>query len=489
MVMGQAVLVLELVVGGVESEVVSHHRQVVERLEQVDPNASELRRQLGSELGELGVVSVRRHSEVVGRELVTRGPEFAQIGLAHSFSLRVDNSMQRRAYKPGSRFRWSSSAERCRRNALPRHGQIVAARRCRGTTIEGARCRRSTVEPSGLCGLCRGDEIGVEQTATPAPLDLSNGLAPISDILSGTSSRPIPADAIAMRASVTARAKAAAAAEPTWDQTERLRQFAYQRLIARCFASEPDRWVLKGAQALLARMPNARHSADVDFWLRGDGADPIAALKKAAEVDLGDFFTFEVQATGKSPRRVKALVRAYLGRSMFCAFSVDLNTTSRPTAEIEEVVARSPIGDGLVDPVVCRVYPMVDHLADKCVAAFGSYGPEGMTSTRHRDLVDVVLVTGQQSIEARPARIAIVTRFAELEVAVPAEFDVPDHKAFEVGWNKLTRRHPILSGMRFAEGLRRAKMFYDPLLSDKAEGWYDPKALSWGCEAPESSAA
>src|SRR5664280_1097851 len=44
------------------------------------------------------------------------------------------------------------------------------------------------------------------------------------------------------------------------------RQFAYDRLLARAFMGpDADRWVLKGAGALLVRLPEARHSRDIDL--------------------------------------------------------------------------------------------------------------------------------------------------------------------------------------------------------------------------------
>lgn len=36
--------------------------------------------------------------------------------------------------------------------------------------------------------------------------------------------------------------------------TDLLRQFAYDRLLCRVFISDPERWVLKGATAMLARL-------------------------------------------------------------------------------------------------------------------------------------------------------------------------------------------------------------------------------------------
>ena len=36
--------------------------------------------------------------------------------------------------------------------------------------------------------------------------------------------------------------------------TDLLRQFAYDRLLCRVFTGEPERWILKGATAMLARL-------------------------------------------------------------------------------------------------------------------------------------------------------------------------------------------------------------------------------------------
>ena len=51
------------------------------------------------------------------------------------------------------------------------------------------------------------------------------------------------------------------------------RQFAYDRALARLFSShDADRWVLKGAGALLARLATARHSKDVDVFFNATDA-------------------------------------------------------------------------------------------------------------------------------------------------------------------------------------------------------------------------
>jgi hypothetical protein len=58
----------------------------------------------------------------------------------------------------------------------------------------------------------------------------------------------------ALRAALTDRLRKLADSSP-FTVTEMHRQFAYDRLLARLFsAPDADRWVLKGAAALLARL-------------------------------------------------------------------------------------------------------------------------------------------------------------------------------------------------------------------------------------------
>ncbi len=94
------------------------------------------------------------------------------------------------------------------------------------------------------------------------------------------------ADPTALRRAVTDRLRTLAR-----DQDAQLadlqRQFAYDRLLARLFVREPERWVLKGATALLARLGGAaRHTVDIDLYRPGERlAEAEAALR---ELDAGD---------------------------------------------------------------------------------------------------------------------------------------------------------------------------------------------------------
>lgn len=56
-----------------------------------------------------------------------------------------------------------------------------------------------------------------------------------------------------------------------------LREFVYERFLARVFHDGDLPWVLKGGVALLARVEDARYSRDVDLLHAGDDVEHAAA--------------------------------------------------------------------------------------------------------------------------------------------------------------------------------------------------------------------
>ncbi|GHH70309.1 nucleotidyl transferase AbiEii/AbiGii toxin family protein [Promicromonospora soli] len=81
-----------------------------------------------------------------------------------------------------------------------------------------------------------------------------------------------------------------------------LREFVYERLLARVFAEPDEPWVLKGGTALLARADDARHSKDVDLRASlQDIDDAVDALPVALARDLDDFFSFDIRSTRPTP--------------------------------------------------------------------------------------------------------------------------------------------------------------------------------------------
>lgn len=153
-------------------------------------------------------------------------------------------------------------------------------------------------------------------------------------------------------------------------------RFHYQRLLARVFQEEG--WMLKGGQALLVRFPEqARASRDADLFRPGVESldEALAALKNAAERDLGDYFRFSVksyrQSTTGAGNGAKVQIEVLIGLQKKDPLSVDVvvkrTPTGTPTAmRLEPAV---PIDWPETWPQVL-LYPLQDHVADKICAMY-----------------------------------------------------------------------------------------------------------------------
>lgn len=74
-----------------------------------------------------------------------------------------------------------------------------------------------------------------------------------------------------------------------------VREFAYDRLLARMFAENDRQWVLKGGTALMRRVDDARYSMDIDLLCKGASMqEAVEELRVCLERDVGDPFTFQV---------------------------------------------------------------------------------------------------------------------------------------------------------------------------------------------------
>ncbi|WP_306323479.1 MULTISPECIES: nucleotidyl transferase AbiEii/AbiGii toxin family protein [unclassified Streptomyces] len=185
------------------------------------------------------------------------------------------------------------------------------------------------------------------------------------------------------------------------------RQFAYDRLLARCFVEEDrHRWILKGGISMLARLEQARHSADIDLAVEAESlTGALTGLRRATSRDLGDHFTFELsepRSLVQGVEGVRVPVQALLGRRVYEKFHVDLVTGVQVTGvpEMSEPIVALDI-PGLVRPDY-RLYPLADSVADKVCAIVERH--QGRPSTRFRDLCDLVLIARSQSLGAADLR-------------------------------------------------------------------------------------
>jgi hypothetical protein len=298
--------------------------------------------------------------------------------------------------------------------------------------------------------------------------------------------------AVALRAALRARLSATAKAGGGHGLDELQRQFAYDRLLARAFdGPDSQRWVLKGAGALLARLPQARHSRDLDLAYlavndeRGDEDLDEAAhsLREAADRDLGDHFRFEVVRV--SPLQEAAKGRrlhlvAYLG-ARYAAFHVDVVVGTAMTGVPELAPPLTSVDiPGLIRPAY-RLFPLVDHIADKLCAIIEVHDQDGVPrpSTRIKDLVDLALIASTQCPESGALRRAVAGGCAHRGLPMPQRFAVPDVEVWRVGYPGKAREAAGLVP-DFVEAVRLVCALLDPVLAGTAAGVWDPTLASWG---------
>jgi hypothetical protein len=275
--------------------------------------------------------------------------------------------------------------------------------------------------------------------------------------------------------------------DPRYSLSELQRQFAYDRVLARCFAgSDADRWVLKGAGALLARLEQARHSKDIDlFYAEHAAAETEAsdALRGALSLDIGDFFTFEITRTLQLPEAAKGRrihVTAQIGPKPYCSFHIDVVVGTAMSGEPDLVPPLTPIEvDGLVRPAY-RAFPLADHIADKLSATVERHqqGDAVRPSTRVKDLVDLALIASSQEVSGSRLSEAIRVGFAHRGIAVPRTFTIPDERAWRLRYARVAQDAPG-SVPTFDDAVELVSRLLDPVLAGRAAGRWDPLRARW----------
>jgi hypothetical protein len=256
---------------------------------------------------------------------------------------------------------------------------------------------------------------------------------------------------------------------------------AYDRLLERLYLTD-NRWIVKGATALLARDIGVRATIDIDIYREAAREEAEADLRHAAAMDIGDWFRFEIRAAIPLAETsgVRLRVTAFIGNSEWAAFHVDLvGADLRMTGEPEDVppLARVLMPD--VEQHGYRAYPLVDHVADKVCAMFEKHGAMNTPSIRYKDLVDLVAIVIVAPIQATPQIAALRSEAKRRGLRLPARFAVPDRKLWDPGYTAEAGRSLLPVARTLDEALATVRPFLDPLLGGTARGTWEPHATRW----------
>ncbi|BCW64760.1 nucleotidyl transferase AbiEii/AbiGii toxin family protein [Arthrobacter sp. StoSoilB22] len=265
-----------------------------------------------------------------------------------------------------------------------------------------------------------------------------------------------------------------------------LGQFVHERFLARIFSGTGN-WVLKGGNAVLARVSDARTTQDVDLLRQLVDLDvAYNELIAAAKVDLEDHFRFEpVKKTtaghgGDQPavEGVRVVFDAYCGSRKVQSVKVDLVVGSIMTADPEESSKPVLEIEGLESPKML-LYPIVDHIADKLCATQARYGSANNRSSRVRDLVDLVVFARTQDIYLAPLSVAISSEWAVRKLEGSPSFDPP--LDWQGQYSSVARDVPACGEFTTFESARAltTKLLEPACRAETAEHRWDCNTLQW----------
>jgi predicted nucleotidyltransferase component of viral defense system len=265
----------------------------------------------------------------------------------------------------------------------------------------------------------------------------------------------------------------------------RLRRLVvFERLLARLLVVAPDRWVLKGGFALDLRLGDrARTTKDMDLARQDDEAAATADLLAAQAVDLGDYFVFAIERTGKldallEGAAVRYRVTAELAGRRFDGALLDVGFGDPPVPAPDYLPGPNLLGFAGFDPIAVPALPLEQHVAEKIHAYTRPYSGQRQSS-RVKDLIDLVLIRSAAAFEAGRLRQAINTTFATRATHSPPTALPPPPQ----GWRQeyRTLANDVGLDTDVSSGHRLAAAFLDPVLGEDASDAvrWDPESGRW----------
>ena len=128
-------------------------------------------------------------------------------------------------------------------------------------------------------------------------------------------------------------------------------------------------------------------------------------------------------------------------------------------------------------------------MADKVAAIIERHGEGDRASTRVKDLVDLVAIVTETSVDAELQRTALESEAKRRGISLPGNFDVPDRLLWQTGYASEAGRSLLPVAHTLDEALGIVRPYLDPTLDGTATGRWDPKALRWvrrGKQSPRS---
>lgn len=270
------------------------------------------------------------------------------------------------------------------------------------------------------------------------------------------------------------RALKKAAKAASGDAGNRYRQALRDRFLCRVFSDPGARFVLKGGSGLLARIPDARATRDIDFATsrKETVESAMDALTALASKDMGDFMAFELDKAEESldqngySRLLKLRFKTFVGHEEKDPILIDLSLDCATTQPPERIVPANRLEIEGIETSDYLAYPLPDQLADK-LCAIMELQSNGYPSSRMKDLVDVVFYVTHEAFSAGQLSYAVECECDRRNMAVPEAFAAPE--TWVGRYETFAKKNGSLDRFAsFDSASALAASFFDPVLNGKA---------------------
>jgi len=192
--------------------------------------------------------------------------------------------------------------------------------------------------------------------------------------------------------------------------------------------AEPGRWVLKGGMALEVRLADrARVTKDVDLGLRDDvlGGEQLRTRLASSlrEKQADDMFALKVgpakrlaEDLGGEPTWRMRIV-ADLAERIFGSVQVDISPRARELGATDLVALPNSLDFAGIASQQIEIIDIHRHAAEKLHAMLKDFGDRD--NTRVRDLVDLVMLTEHELLDAPALAVAVEGVWAERDGVMP----------------------------------------------------------------------
>jgi len=259
------------------------------------------------------------------------------------------------------------------------------------------------------------------------------------------------------------------------------RELVFERFLARLVAVAPHRWVLKGGLALDFRLgAAARTTRDMDLGRTDDETGAMRDFLAAQRADANDHFEFEVERTERldnlaEGQATRFRVVASLAGRQFETVIIDVGFGD-PVVPFDTVQTPGLLQFAGIEPVKVPTISIAQHVAEKTHAYTRAY--VGGSSSRVKDLVDVVLFALHRRVDAAQLRQALDATFTARDThPLPAAIPAPP-RGWDGPYRRLAEEVSITASLVDAHAIAAALL--DPILAgDVSEGSWEPAARRW----------